>query len=412
MSLNILDHLALAYQPIWGARRQLAAVRLRVCALHIESVDAAHLLQLLSVERQPHTPPLLVSFVDRPLLLQALGMTPQEGIWLELPDEGDFVTDELRQHTLLARRMGHHLVQCGPLARAPRGVAPDDRGSRMHLLNLWPEDVAQALRAASQRGQASAASAAPSPVLPGHIYQNIGNSALAAHCLDDARAWGVCDWPVDDVLHQHRHQPIACDRDVVLHVLRAFEQDLSMDEVEDRLHLDPVLTYRMLRMVNSVAVGLGREVQSVRHALMLLGHTNMRQWLGEQLQAASTEPALRPVRQGMVLRARLMDYLMDAGPEHDLQAEIHTTGLFSRIDGLLQEPLADALCRIPLSPRIVDALIHHRGPYASYLDVACHMEDPNGMADLPLMCRTHEFDLDEVNRALIRMLCHVRHNPF
>ena len=47
-------------------------MRLRVRALHTESVDAAHLLQLLSIERQPHTPPLLVSFVDRPLLLQAL----------------------------------------------------------------------------------------------------------------------------------------------------------------------------------------------------------------------------------------------------------------------------------------------------------------------------------------------------
>ena len=412
MSLNILDHLGLAYQPIWGAQRQLAAVRLRARALHTESVDAAHLLQLLASERQPHTPPLLLSFVERPLLLQALSISPQEGIWLELPDEGEFVTEELREHMLLARRMGHQLVQCGPLARVPRGVGPDDHGPAMHLLDLWPEDVAQALRAAAERGHSTAVRATQSPVLPGHIYQNIGSSALAAHCLDDRRAWGICDWPVDDVLHQHRHQPIACDRNVVLYVLRAFEQDLSMDEVEDRLHLDPVLTYRMLRMVNSVAFGVGREVESVRHALMLLGHSNMRQWLNEQLLAASLEPALRPVRHAMVLRARLMDYLMDAGPEHDLRAEIYTTGLFSRIDGLLQEPLPEALARIPLSARVTDALLHHQGPYGSYLDVARHMEDPNAMGDLSVICRTHEFRLDEVNRALIRMLCHVRHNPF
>src|SRR5574343_1248490 len=115
MSLNILDHVGLAYQPIWGAKRQLAAVRLRVRAFHPESVDAAHLLQLLSSERQPHTPPLLVSFVDRALLLQALSVSPQEGIWLELPDEGYFATDELRQHIQFARRMGHQLVQSGPL---------------------------------------------------------------------------------------------------------------------------------------------------------------------------------------------------------------------------------------------------------------------------------------------------------
>lgn len=407
MSLNILDHVGLAYQPIWGARRQLAAIRLRVCALHAESVDAAHLLQLLSSECQPHTPPLLVSFVDRALLWQALNLAPFEGLWLELPDDGDFATTELRQLIPLARRMGHHLVQCAPLARAQiEGSA----AAPQCLLDLWPEDVAQALR--SLAGAGPGADPVPrSPVLAGQIYQNIGSSALAAHCLDDRRAWGVCDWPVDDVLHQHRHLPIACDRQVVLHVLRAFEQDLSMDEVEDRIYLDPVLTYRMLRLVNSVAFGTSREIDSVRHALMLLGHGHMRQWLGEQLLAASLEPALRPVRHAMVLRAHLMDHLMDAGPEHDLRAEIHTTGLFSRIDGLLQEPLPDALARIPLSARVTDALLHHQGPYVSYLEVARHMEDPAAMADLPMLCQTHEFGLDEVNRALIRMLCHVRHNP-
>lgn len=411
MSLNILDHVALAYQPIWGAQRQLAAVRLRVRALHVESVDAAHLLQLLSAERQPHTPPLLVSFVERPLLLQALAVSPQEGLWLELPDDAAFATDELRQHILFARRMGHQLVQCGPLARVPSGEGAAGAAPGMYLLDLWPEDVAQALRSVADRGHPGTQAHTRSPVLAGQIYQNIGSSALAAHCLDDRRAWGICDWPVDDVLHQHRHQPIACDRNVVLHVLRAFEQDLSMDEVEDRIYLDPVLAYRMLRMVNSVAFGTSREVDSVRHALMLLGHSNMRQWLGEQLLAASLEPALRPVRHAMVLRAHLMDYLMDAGPEHDLRAEIHITGLFSRIDGLLQEPLPDALARIPLSGRVTDALLNHHGPYASYLDVARHMEDLQAMGDLPLICHTHEFRLDDVNRALIRMLCQVKHNP-
>jgi hypothetical protein len=406
MSLNLLDHLALAYQPIWGPRRQLAAVRLRARALHPDSVDAAHLLQLLASERQPHTPTLLVSFTDRPLLLQALERSPCEGIWLELPYEGDFAASDLREKVARARRMGHQVVQSGPLAQADRGP-----GAPMHLLDLWPEDVALALRAAAERASPASARRLDSPVLPGQIYQNIGSSVLAAHCLDERKAWGICDWPTDDVLHQHRNQPIACDRGAVLHTLRALEQDLPMDEVEDRLYLDPVLTYRTLRMVNSVAIGAGREISSIRHALMLLGMTNLRHWLGEQLAIASTEPALKPVRQSMVLRSRLMDHLMAAGPEHDLHAEIHLTGLFSRIDALLQEPLPTALDRLPLSGRITDALLNHHGPYVSYLDVAAHMEDPNGMADLPVVCHSHDFRLDDVNRALVRMLCHERHNP-
>ena len=48
MSLNLLEHVAFAYQPIWGASRQLTGVRLRVRALAPDSVDAVHLLELLA----------------------------------------------------------------------------------------------------------------------------------------------------------------------------------------------------------------------------------------------------------------------------------------------------------------------------------------------------------------------------
>ena len=77
---------------------------------------------------------------------------------------------------------------------------------------------------------------------------------------------------------------------------------------------------------------------------------------------------------------------------------------------LYDHPLSP-FAQLPLSQRISDALLNHHGPYASYLDVARHMEDLQAMGDLPLICHTHEFRLDDVNRALIRMLCQVKHNP-
>lgn len=405
MSLNLLDHLALAYQPIWGRERQLLAVRLRVRALHLESVDAGHFMQLLHAEREPGSPPLLLSFVDRALVLQALEMSPMDGLWIELPDEGSQVASDMRERVALARRMGHRLVQCAPLARADAGPqAPT------HLLRLWPEDVAQALRAAAEHRTPGALSPRiESPVLPGQLYEQVGSSSLATHCLDDRRALGICEWPIDDCLHQHRHQPIGCDLGVLRQVLKALESDLPLDEIEDRIYFDPVLTYRMLRMVNSVQVGSGREITTIRHALMMMGMGRVRDWLQEQMASAADEANLRPVRQSLVLRARLMDHLVDAGPEHDLRAEVHVTGLFSRVDGLLQEPLADALERLPLPGRVRDALIHHHGPYVAYLDVARHMEDPQAMGDLPVVCHAHSFRLDDVNRALIRTLCHERH---
>ncbi|MCU0930988.1 MAG: hypothetical protein MUE43_04125, partial [Serpentinimonas sp.] len=88
MSLNILSNVALAYEPVWGPSRQLEAVRLRVRTLHPESVDAAHLLGLLSEEWSAESPPLIVSFTERGLLNQALLLSPFDHIQLELPDLG------------------------------------------------------------------------------------------------------------------------------------------------------------------------------------------------------------------------------------------------------------------------------------------------------------------------------------
>ncbi len=397
MSLNILDHLALAYQPIWNARRQLAAVRLRVLGLHPQVLDAGLLLQVLESEHVPGAPALLVSFADRDLLAQALSRNAHEGIWLELPDEGEFTTGQMRQQAAQAKTSGHVLVQAAPLARGQvaTGRLPD------HLLTLWPEQAAQALAASAAHRPFE------SPVLAGQIYQHVGSRALADHCLDEARAWGLCGWPVDDTLHSHRNDPLTCDRHTIERVLRAIDADQSLEVIQDLLHGDPLLAYRLLRMVNSVAFGGTREVNNLRHAVMLLGHGSIRQWLQEQKRVADPDEDLGPVRQTMVLRARLTEYLMDTGPENDLRAEIYTTGLFAEIDSLLRQPMAEALEPLPLSGRMLDALLRQTGPYYPFLQLARLMENPAAVGDIPTLCREHEFRLDDVNRSLIRMLNHV-----
>ena len=59
MSSTILDSVALAYQPVWNRRRQLAAVRLSVWPVNPDSVDAAHLMQLLG-DDWPVAAPVLI----------------------------------------------------------------------------------------------------------------------------------------------------------------------------------------------------------------------------------------------------------------------------------------------------------------------------------------------------------------
>lgn len=399
MAFNILEHVAFAYQPIWGQNRQLAGVRLRVRALHTESVDAAHLLHVLGNEWSEQAPFLLVSFVDQPQLLQALSVKPHDAIWLELPDGGEFTPPEMVDAVASARRMGHRLVQQCPLERArPSGSG---NGPWRYLLDLWPEQVTQALQAAQQRGKPQAM---PSPVLPGQLYQHIGRRDLAAHCLDDAKAWGICGWPDADVLNAYRQHGVRVDKRTLVRVQQALMRDVSMETLEDLIHQDPVLTFRTLRLVNSPLFGTTRQVETVRQALMLLGQTRLRDWMMELLPGACADQDMQPVRQSMVLRARLMTYLMDAGAQQHLNTESYLTGLFSRLHELMHEPLGVTLGRVPLSEAIGQALLHGNGPYHAYLQLARAMEDMAHMEQLPELCEQAGFPLDHVNRALIRML--------
>jgi c-di-GMP-related signal transduction protein len=167
-----------------------------------------------------------------------------------------------------------------------------------------------------------------------------------------------------------------------------------------------VLTYRLLQVVNSPVFGAKREIDTIRQALMLLGQKNIRDWLQDQLPSACSDKDLLPVRQTMVLRARLMQYLMSAGPQVELRNEIYLTGLFSQLDQLLNEPLPNVLQRLPLPERLVQALLQNEGPYFAYLDLAVRLEHFERMDQIPEACRAHNFELDDVNRALIRMLAH------
>ncbi len=405
MALNILDHVAIAYQPVWGRTRQLVAVRLRVRALDPDSVDAAHLLHLLEGEWSESAPTPIVAFADRQLLSQALVLAPSERVWLELPDPSLVAADDLTERAAQAARQGHRLVCPAPLSQA--ASAKNDTSSMRHLLTLAPDEVAAVMNVVAQRRHGGPRARSPLP--PGQLYRNMPTRALAAHCLDEAQAWGVCGWPVDDVLRPYQRFGVPADRLTVTEVQLALQKDRAMDTVEDVVHQDPVLTFKLLQLANSPLFGTGREVDTIRQAIMLLGQNRVREWLLEQRPGAHTDKELLPMRHALVLRARLMEYLMDAGPQQDLRTEIYLTGLFSQLDRLLHEPLARALQRVPVSERMVSALLRQDGAYFAYLDLARQMEDFDRIDQLAQVCEEHEFALDHVNRALIRMLARWSH---
>nr|MBP9896317.1 histidine kinase [Giesbergeria sp.] len=104
-----------------------------------------------------------------------------------------------------------------------------------------------------------------------------------------------------------------------------------------------------------------------------------------------------------VIRALLTDHLLEAGIQNELRREVYLCGLFHTLGDLLGEPLGNALHRIPLSERIYDAAVMHTGPYAPALEMALALEGDD-CAAIRELGETYEMGLEEVNRALLRVL--------
>ncbi len=405
MAPSVLGSVTLGYELIWNQKRRCAGVRLFVEPDANGGVDARHLLAAIAELWPQAAPPLLLQLRAPALLSGLLGLAPARNLWLEIPDH--LLSDaQLARQVHRAHERGLALVWSGEPGQSPEpSMEPCFHRT---LRSLAPQEALQALRVSlRQHHDAGAgvgtAPCGPSPIVRGSMYEGLANKALLEHALDRQGVWAVCGWPVEEVLHAHRFRQVQPSRSVLRSIIRAVEADESLETLEHSMGDEPLLTYRFLRYANSAHLGARSEVSHVRQGLMLMGYGKLRNWLMEQMPHASNDPDLDPIRFAMVLRARTMERLADAGAEDALRREVFLCGIFSQLDVLLGEAPGSAIHRLPLPGRITSAVVGHSGPYAPWLELASTLESRNTQL-IRAVCRAHKMQSDDVNRALLRSL--------
>ena len=403
-----LDDIAFAFEPVWDRSRRICASRLTIHAVHDKPVDLVRLLGVLTDDFPADAPPLLLTTTSPALLVALLKQAPVRNTWLEVP-EFIWAKPEARELLLQARRQGHQLLWSGPLGHFA-AYSKKFQGLR-GVMDVSVADALQALQADSQGGEFSVPGSVDlleSPILAGHLYRGVSSRLLADHCLDKRMAWGLVGWPEDELLSAKALQPVSMDQRVCVQVMQALAAEVTIQQVEALLAQDPVMVYRLLRMVNSAAFGLTHEVESVRHALMMLGYDQLSAWLMGVQKGASADRSLLPLRHAMVMRTRLMRLLLGPNTDDELKGEVLLAGVFSQLDRLLKEPLPELLKQLPLSSRVFNSLVRHDGPYVAYLDTAAAIANPLAVDRIPAVCARSGFTLNEANRAVIELLATAR----
>lgn len=389
----------MGYRPMWNAQRRLCGVQLFLHDLPDLTPDVAHLLHLLEGMSHPAAPRLLLS-PQSPTLLQAMlaRIRPSAAYALEVRGAWLAQNADLQRLASIASAQGVRLVWRGSIAELPSAQLAQFFSSS--LLRLRAEDALEIMRLPLLE---------PLPphlmMLRGQMYEGLMSQAGLRRCLDQYSASALAGWPDEDVLYRLRHQgTLQPAREHVAQLIAALDANHSVDRFEEILSHDPLLAWNLMVYVNSDAVGARSHIDSLRHAIVMLGFEPLKRWLTAQLPHTSQELDLQPARLAMVMRAHLTAELLNPGASEELRAEIYLCGLFSRIDQLLGLSLPQCLAQLPLSSRIALAHVEQDGPYASGLLLAQAMEREDAGADIQALVAEHEFDLERINRVLLRQI--------
>lgn len=190
----------------------------------------------------------------------------------------------------------------------------------------------------------------------------------------------------------------------VMELLNLVIRNTDIPELEGRFKTDATLSYKLLRFINSAAMGMRQPIQSIGHALVILGYDQLYRWLTLLLFVSGhTDPRSHALLKSALVRARFTENLGQSHFKADMRGGLFIVGILSLLDALLNLPMEQALADLNLPDTVTDALLKREGPYAPYLElaIACENFDQDSIERL---AKANQLGAEEVNLAHVNAL--------
>ncbi|NDP64793.1 HDOD domain-containing protein [Polaromonas sp.] len=178
---------------------------------------------------------------------------------------------------------------------------------------------------------------------------------------------------------------------IVVQLMQMVHDNVDVREMEKLLKRDALLSYKLIRHINSASFGIQSEIKSLRHAVTMLGYAPLYRWLAlfllvnaDQVQAS---PALL---QAALVRGRFVELLGQKMLSRQEAGYLFVVGLFSLLEPLLGIPIEQVLDEVSLPQAIVQALLYRQGIYGPFLALAqaCESQDGNAFHIAESLCMT------------------------
>jgi c-di-GMP-related signal transduction protein len=167
---------------------------------------------------------------------------------------------------------------------------------------------------------------------------------------------------------------------LVLKLMQMVRDNSDIRDIEQVLKRDATLSFKLLRHINAASFGMEVEVESLSHAVMMLGYSPFFRWLSVLLAMTSSQGFSPALLQAAIIRGRFVELLGRQLLSKNEAENLFIVGFFSLLEPLLGVPIAQALRQISLPTTIVQALLSREGVYGPLLALAEACEQENGRA--------------------------------
>jgi len=155
----------------------------------------------------------------------------------------------------------------------------------------------------------------------------------------------------------------------VLLLMEKVRKDAEVKDIELLFKKDVALTFKLLRYINSAGFGLSCEVQSIRHAVSILGKQPLYRWLTLLLVTAGTGPTSPALATTAVTRGRMCELFGKFDLPRNDQDNLFIVGVFSLLPAMLEMGMEQVLERVVIPESIADALLDRSGLYGPFLSL-------------------------------------------
>ena len=162
-------------------------------------------------------------------------------------------------------------------------------------------------------------------------------------------------------------KPLNPTQTIVVELMDKVRAGEDVRKIEELFKRDVALTFKLLRYINSAGFGLNVEVQSIRHAVSILGLQPLYRWLSLLLATASTNPTAPTLTRAAISRGRFCELLGGYHMGREEQDNLFITGVFSLLDAMMEAPMQSILDRVIIPEPVAEALLGRKGPYGPIL---------------------------------------------